>query len=85
MQIDVVAIESTLSKLNPHFLSVTDDGDFINVVVSHPRFVFQQMHERVADVFSLIKKYNVDIMKRKLVVVQPFSADEMQDLFEYWI
>ena len=83
---DILLLESTLSvHLRPHFLAVTAEDNVINVVVSHPSFVFQHMNERVAKIFNLIKQYNADILARNIVVVQPFSAEEMNDLFEYWI
>jgi len=83
---DIQALESLLSvHLRPHFLAITSEDNVINIVISHPSFVFQYMHERVSKVFSLIKNHNSDILTRNIVVVQPFSADEMNDLFEYWV
>lgn len=71
--------------MRPHFLAITKEEDYINIVVSHPSFILMDMADRVSKVFDLIKIYDESLLINNVIVVQAFCADEMDDLFEFWV
>jgi len=71
--------------MRPHFLAITKEEDYINIVVSHPSFILMDMADRVSKVFDLIKIYDESLLINNVIVVQAFCADEMDDLFELWV
>lgn len=84
MSHSLLAIEYSLTiSLRPHFLSVTQEADVISIVISHPSFVLLSTQDRVSLVFNLLNKSNPDIIKTNQIIVQPYSSDEMMDLFEH--
>lgn len=85
MQSSLILESIIAANLRPSFLAITQEEDYINVVISHPSFVRMEMSERVITVFDLIKLYSPDILKENVIVVQPFCADEMEDLLEHWV
>ena len=82
----LASIESVLSiHLRPHFLSVTKEEEVISIIVSHPSFSFLAVSERISKIFDLLKLHNPVIFNQTNVVVQAFSEEELEDLFEYWV
>lgn len=72
--------------LRPYFLSITLEKFYkeyyIHIVISCPRFEFLPMEDRISYVFSLIKKYNGDILEKVSVIVEPFTTEEMSQYLE---
>jgi hypothetical protein len=86
MNSDLALIEAIIvTNMRPHFLAVSKEEDYINIVISHPSFVRMTMPERIAKVFDLLKVWGEEVLKNNTVVVQAYCADEMEDLFEFWI
>lgn len=86
MNSDLALLESILVvNLRPHFLAITREEDYINIVISHPSFVLLDMSERISKVFDLLKIFAPDVLKDNIIVVQAFCADELEDLFEFWV
>lgn len=81
-----IELENTLvCHLRPHFLKVELDKDFIHIVVCHPKFTNLSVGERIGNVFSLLNTYNNDIINSVTVIIEVFSPDEINDLFEFWL
>lgn len=79
-------LESCLvAELRPHFLVIVKEDDFYNVIITHPSFVLMDMGERVGKVFSAIEKRSPKLIKNNIIIVQAFCAEELEDLFEYWV
>jgi hypothetical protein len=72
-----------IAKLRPTFLVISyADENSIDVIISTVAFANMGIQERVNSVFSLISKLTPDIIKEKLIVVQTFSSNEIQELLE---
>ena len=86
MNSDLALLETIIVvNMRPHFLAITKEEDYINIVVSHPSFILMDMADRVSKVFDLIKIYDESLLINNVIVVQAFCADEMDDLFEFWV
>lgn len=80
----LVTLESILCiYLKPTFLAITlVDGD-VQIVVSALQFRNMNIQERVNYVFKLLSTRCCGIIKERLVIVQPFSGEEMVNVIEY--
>lgn len=73
------------AKLRPTFLAISPDTEFdaVDVIISTQAFTYMTIEKRVNTVFSLIKAHCPAILKEgKLVVVQAFTASEIEELLE---
>ena len=43
------------------------------------------MSERVSKVYDAIAAYDADLLKNNVIIIQAFSADEFNSLFDYWL
>lgn len=83
----VAELEYALSvKLRPTFLIITNpnqhpEGD-IYIMISTIAFKNMSVEKRVKTVFSLISKHVPDILEDRLVVIQAYSSDELEDVIE---
>lgn len=71
--------------LRPSFLHITepDFDDDIQVLISTRQFNNKTIQERIIAVFKIIKTYCPKILKDRLLVVQAYTPDEMDDILEY--
>jgi len=82
---DVVKLEHILSAYaRPVFLAITnpDENNDIRVVISAIAFKTMSVGERIAYVFSLINKHIPDILNDRLVVVQAYTPEEMEQTLD---
>ena len=73
------------AKLRPTFLAISKDNEYsaIDVIISTQAFKYMTIEKRVNSVFNLIRQYSPGILKEgKLVVVQAFTAKEIEELLE---
>lgn len=77
-------IESILIQIRPNFLDVSyiDSVNTIHVIISHKLFRDMIISDRVSYIFSLLIKNCPDILEKVTVVVECFSSEEMNSLFE---
>jgi len=82
---DVTRIEHVLSAYaRPVFLAITkpnEDND-IQVVISTIAFKTMSVGERIAYIFNLLKKHIPDTLNDRLIVVQAYSPDEMEQAID---
>lgn len=82
---DNVKIEHILSAYaRPVFLSVTkpDENNDIAIVISTIAFKTMSIPGRVGYVFNLIKTHIPDILNERLIVVQAYSPDELEEAMD---
>lgn len=82
---DTIKLEYILSAYaRPVFLSITkpDENNDIVVVISSLAFKTMSIAERVSYTFSLINKHSPDILKDRLIVIQAYSPEEIQELID---
>ena len=81
----LVALEHLLIiKFRPTFLALTynQDYDIIEIVMSANQFDYMSVSERIAHVFMEIQRNLPQVLKEHLIVVQPFSGEQMEDVLE---
>lgn len=77
-------LESSLVyHLRPHFLMIDIVEDCFHIIISQPSFRNQPIPERISDIFNLLKIHHTDILNKYPIVVQCFSAEEMNNVLEY--
>lgn len=82
----VTKIEAAVvGEMRPHFLAITVDEGFVHIVITHPSFVMLPMKARVQKVLEAINKREPELIKTTPIMVQAFCANELEDLFEYWL
>lgn len=78
-------LESVLIvHFRPTFLHVTapdTDGD-IQIIISANKFKFMNIQARISEIFKLLDLKCPDILKERLIVIQAFSGDQMEDILE---
>jgi len=74
-----------VSRLVPHFLAISKEEDIYNIIVVHPTFVLLDMPERVSKVYDAIAGYDDKLLKNNVVIIQAFSGEEFESLFDYWL
>jgi hypothetical protein len=82
---DVTRIESVLSAYaRPVFLAITkpDENNDIRVVLSSIAFKTMSIGQRISYVFNLIKTHIPDTLNERLIVVQAYSPDELEEALE---
>lgn len=82
---DVVKLEHILSAYaRPVFLSITkpDENNDIVIVISTIAFKTMSIPGRVGYVFNLIKTHAPDTMQDRLIVIQAYSPDEMEEVID---
>ncbi len=77
--------KSLIIFFRPSFLHITspDFDDDIQVVISTRHFSNKTVQERIIMVYNLIKKDCPQILDDRLVVVQAYTPNEMDDILEY--
>ena len=68
----------------PIFLAITepDEDNDIQVVISSLAFKTMNVGERVSYVFGLIKKHAPDVLNDRLVIIQAYSPDEIEEVLD---
>jgi hypothetical protein len=68
----------------PIFLAITepDEDNDIQIVISSLAFKTMSVGERVSYVFSLIKKHAPDVLNERLVIIQTYSPDEIEEVLD---
>jgi hypothetical protein len=82
---DVTRIEHVLSAYaRPVFLAITkpDENNDIRVVISVIAFKTMSIGERIGYIFNLIKRHIPDILNDRLVVIQAYTPDEMEQVLD---
>lgn len=71
--------------LRPSFLHITepDFDDDIQVLISTRQFNNKSVQERIVTVFKIIKTHCPKILKDRLLVIQAYTPNEMDDILEY--
>lgn len=82
---DVTKLEYILSAYaRPVFLAITnpDEDNDIQIVISTIAFKTMSISARVSYVYNLIKTYAPDVLKDRLVVIQAYDPDEMEEVLD---
>lgn len=81
----IASLEGTLvAFLRPSFLSiVSDHPNQFHIVISRPQFEGMSVNSRLMIVFDLLKREHYDIIESNAVIVEAYSATEMEDLIDY--
>ncbi len=85
MRLDTTKLEYILSAYTrPVFLVVTepDDDNDIQIVISCNVFNTMDIEQRIDYVFSIIKNYIPEIVIDRLIIVQAYDAEEMEEVIE---
>lgn len=71
--------------LRPSFLHITepDFDDDIQVLISTRQFNNKTVQERISTVFKIIKTHCPKILKDRLLVIQAYTPNEMDDILDY--
>ena len=74
-------------EFRPHFLSIVCQPDLsppeYNVMIFSHIFKGMSIADRITYIFSLLKEKNPDILSTNVVIVEAFTASELEDLIEY--
>lgn len=84
-QVTLTTLESLLvSRFRPTFLALTmnDDGDTIQVVLSCNAFNIMPISQRVISVFNEIDKELPHLVSEYLVVLQAFNGEEIERVID---
>jgi len=82
---DVTKLEYILSAYaRPVFLAITnpDEDNDIQIVISTIAFKTMSISARVSYVYNLIKTHAPDVLKDRLVVIQAYDPDEMEEVLD---
>ena len=82
---DVARIEYVLSAYaRPVFLAITnpDENDDIRIVLASIAFKTMSIGERITYVFNLIKTHIPDILNERLIIIQAYSPDELEEALD---
>jgi hypothetical protein len=68
----------------PIFLAITepDEDNDIQVVISSLAFKTMNVGERVSYVFGLIRKHLPEILNDRLVIIQAYSPEEIEEVLD---
>jgi len=79
----MIEIEAAIvNGLHPDFLAISPVEGTIHVIVSHPSFEHKSIPVRIKIIYDLINRYNIDILKNNVVIVETFDHEQMTDLLE---
>lgn len=88
MNVECVELESLLvADLRPYFLSIVSIPDTsppqIQVLISAHRFKGMSIEDRIPYIYNLINVKKPDIIINNAVIVEAYTASELEDLIEY--
>lgn len=78
-----------ISHFRPTFLFIEppNELDQICIIISCIKFNMLPIEGRIAEIFTLLNNTIPDILQRKLLIVQAYNSDEMEeilvDIFKY--
>lgn len=82
---DTTRIEQVLSAYaRPVFLTITepDKDNDIQIIISCIAFRNMKISDRISYVFSLFSKHIPDVLNDRLIIVQAYHPDEMQEVLD---
>lgn len=83
---DTTRIQLTFSAYaRPTFFAITnpDDDNHIAVVISCLAFRTMNVGERISYLFGLLTKHTPDVLENRLVVIQAYSPQEMEEVLDH--
>jgi len=66
--------------LRPHFLIVSQDEEFIHVVVSHPSFAYKSISKRIRICYDLLRSYNSELLKNSCIIIETYDPSQLNDI-----
>lgn len=80
----ITQIESVLvSNLRPHFLIISKEEDYINIIIARSEYKYLSIPNRVSRIYNLIEALIPDTIPKNKIIIQAFDCDEMSDYLEY--
>lgn len=82
----IASLESTLIVwYRPSFLHITnpDEDNDVQVLISSRIFNNKTVQERVQMVMATIMNYTPELFEDRLIIIQAYSPEEMDDVLEY--
>ena len=78
-----IKLENILcTYIRPTFLVVDEYDTGIDIILSCNAFTHMSLQERTSHVFNILERELPDILKSKLVIVQTYNGDEMEQVLD---
>lgn len=82
----IASLESALIVwYRPSFLHITspDEDNDIQVLIASRIFNNKEVHHRIKMVMATIDAYCPDLFKDRLIIIQAYAPNEMEEILEY--
>ena len=83
LQLYLAKLETILvSQYRPVFLAIMspDENGDIQIIISCIQFNYLTIQERINHIFNLLNDKIPDIVKDRLILIQAFSTEQMEDV-----